>query len=369
MKPGPSDARPSSPARRTSLDDLERLFGAKARSDLSLLMNHVVDAECDPKMVESMVAAICTDLQPRARLSALFEQGAANVSSLEVFRGALQALTIDHPLTGHAAPTVDVDTAFDLRRAGELLRFHAKAGALLQANMVVVLLDRSRPLTGWRICVVDEVFPIKHGSVVYLKRILENETAINDKPLEPAVVVVALSVDLKELVAKSLAGRGMITDLLQDVAFSSGFAEGAAWTLHNAQTSMLEVDSDAALSISGTCQDPTVVAVHQRLPPHQHAGGYRFGVRWRCLSGAAVTALRIVSLDPEGEVVLAQLSTMITPEDGWIAVDQTVLTKSMWPIRFEIGVLNIASDIKVQFQNPFIETFDGLWKSSDAEAF
>ncbi|CAL1691822.1 hypothetical protein MMB232_01977 [Brevundimonas subvibrioides] len=78
-------------------------------------------------------------------------------------------------------------------------------------------------------------------------------------------------------------------------------------------------------------------------------------------------AIRVMALLPSGEIIVDQFSMMLTPDDGWVTIDRTVLSDVQADIRFEVGVLDLTSDATVELTAPFIETFDGLWRSSSQE--
>ncbi|WP_349311161.1 hypothetical protein [Brevundimonas subvibrioides] len=354
--------------RRTTLAELERVLGEGARADMVLLSNHIADADPDSEMVAELSANISADPVPSRCLTALFERGHANLAAIAVLRKVLATLDISHPLTDSTRSTLEVETAFDLRRLDGLLRFHAKAGTTMRPMLPVVLVDLQQPLTGWRICVVESVFPIAHGSVVYLRRLMENNTPINDRPLEPSAVAVALSGEVAELVEHASRGRSQQIDVLKDAEFRRGIGgKNSHWTLHLSRDATPIIKTGPVLSLAGSSRQPTIAALHQLLKSHPPSGGYHFGIRWRCVSGSAAMAIRVMALLPSGEIIVDQFSMMLTPDDGWVTIDRTVLSDVQADIRFEVGVLDLTSDATVELTAPFIETFDGLWRSSSQE--
>lgn len=363
-----SGSLPSGAARRTTFEDLERLLGAEARSDVVLLSGHVADAADDVTLIEHLAAAIRALPAPAPPIVKLLERNHDTPAAIEVFRRVVAGLGLAHPLGDLAMPTLEVVAAYDLRRTGGSLRFQTRASAL-RPGVPVVAVDLANPLTGWRVCVVEEVITTGQGAVVHLRRLLEHDTAITDRPLEPPALIVALSGEVAGLVAKAGEGRVASADLLSDPDFSRGLGKWpSAWTPHGvpALKPVFKVSKVAPiLSIAGTVPEPGVVAIHQLAKSHASAGGYHFGVRWRCLTGAAVMALRVMAIGAGREDVLAQTSAMVTPDDGWVAIDQTIPSDNLDAVRFEVGVLNLAAGVTVEISEPFLRTSNGLWQAND----
>lgn len=360
-----SGSQRSDVVRRTTFEDLEHLLGVEARSDVALLSGHVADAADDVELIEHLAAAICALPAPNLSIVQLLERSHDTPAAIEVFRRVLAGLGLTHPLGGSVMPALDVLAAYDLRRTGGSLRFQTRTSAV-RPGLPVVAIDMANPLTGWRVCVVEEVVSTGQGTVVHLRRLLEHDTAITDRALEPPALIVALSGDVAELVSKAGKGRVASEDLLSDPDFSCGFGERTSvWTPHGAANLKPLFKIAPIVSIAGTTPAPGVVALHQLARSHVSAGGYHFGVRWRCVSGAAVMALRVMAVGPMREEILAQISAMVTPDDGWVAIDQTIPSDNLDTVRFEVGVLNLVAGVAVEISEPFLQTFNGLWQAND----
>lgn len=348
----------ASRARRTTLADLQRLFGAVAGADGDLLATHVSDAgDAD---IAARLAGVLDDSRDGERRLADLMRTSAPAAAITVLRALLGRQDRTHALSLAKTAPVCVGAGFDVRDAGdEKLSLHLQGASGLRPGMVAILVDLQHALTVWRICEIERI----DEDVITLLRMAEHRVPAMTRQVEPPCLVTVFAEPIAAFLDRIPVEEGQA--LLKDAEFAHADRKrNPTWSRHAAPArAKPDFRFGEAARLSSKEKIPAVAALHQMIPARR-PGAYRFGARLRATAGTPAVALRLVAFPPEGEQVIDQCSMVIEPSAGWMDISRTTFTDSAHPLRFEVGVLNLDADHVVEIAAPFLETIAPVWRSS-----